>query len=610
MGNDDRKAAAHGRYPPGSHTPDGRSGLRAYLGRRGLFHLGVSWVLTAVALRLFSGVIPGFDVDGWDSAFAGAAMIGILNALLWPLLIRLTLPITVVTLGLGAIVMNGLIVWLAADLVDFTVDTIWEGILVAIGITLVTTAITALFGIDDDDAYFRGVIRRAARRHGAISSDVPGVLILEIDGLAHDVLARAMRNGDAPTMSRWLHTGTHRLLEWETDWSSQTGASQTGLLLGSNEGIVAFRWWDKGLGKAVSSSAVRDVMAIEEKLSNGKGILFEDGASRANMYSGDAPHSLLTISTVLRRDRGGKLGQDYFAYFASPYNLVRTLILVIAELVREPYQAAQQKRLDVLPRVHRGWFPYPAMRAWMTIVQRDLQVQAIIGDVYAGRPVVYSTFSGYDEVAHHSGIERRETLDVLRRLDRQFARIELVTLDAPRPYELVVLSDHGQSQGATFKQRYDQTLEELVRSACGTEAVESSAQGTEGFSYLSAAATEAAAGSGVVASSVRAATRKTHVDGAVVLGEEERERQREGTKPRELPEVVVMASGCLGLVYFPREPGRVTLERLVRALPDPRSDPSRPSGNRLPARPLRPGRCDGRRCAWDELPRSRPDRRR
>ena len=108
-----------------------------------------------------------------------------------------------------------------------------------------TTAITALFGIDDDDAYFRGVIRRTARRHGAISSDVPGVLILEIDGLAHDVLARAMRNGDAPTMSCWLHTGTHRLLEWETDWSSQTGASQTGLLLGSNEGIVAFRWWDK-----------------------------------------------------------------------------------------------------------------------------------------------------------------------------------------------------------------------------------------------------------------------------------------------------------------------------------------------------------------------------
>ena len=175
------------------------------------------------------------------------------------------------------------------------------------------------------------------------------------------------------------------------------------------------------------------------------------------------------------------------------------------------------------------------MRAWMTIVQRDLQVQAIIGDVYAGRPVVYRP-SRATTRSRTTRNRRRETLDVLRRLDRQFARIELVTLDAPRPYELVVLSDHGQSQGATFKQRYDQTLEELVRSACGTEAVESSAQGTEGFSYLSAAATER---DPVSWRRARAATRKKHVTRAVVLGEEERERQ--DTKPRELPEIVVMA---------------------------------------------------------------------
>ena len=63
------------------------------------------------------------------------------------------------------------------------------------------------------------------------------------------------------------------------------------------------------------------------------------------------------------------------------------------------------------------------MRAWATVVQRDLQVAAVVGDVLAGRPVVYTTFLAYDEVAHHSGIERADALAVLRDLDRQIARI-------------------------------------------------------------------------------------------------------------------------------------------------------------------------------------------
>ena len=155
-------------------------------------------------------------------------------------------------------------------------------------------------------------------------------------------------------MARWINDGSHHLIRWECDWSSQTGAAQTGILHGTNEDIPAFRWWDKEAGREVSSSRPRDVAAIEERISNGKGLLYADGASRANMYSGDAPYSLLTMSTVLRRDRPGRIGSDYFAYFANPYNLTRTIALVIADISSELWQAAQQKRLDIRPRVHRG----------------------------------------------------------------------------------------------------------------------------------------------------------------------------------------------------------------------------------------------------------------
>jgi hypothetical protein len=207
----------------------------------------------------------------------------------------------------------------------------------------------------------------------------------------------------------------------------------------------------------IASSKPKDVTELERRISDGRGLLYADGASRANMFSGDAEHSMLTISTVLDRRRG-RAGQDYFTYFANPYNLSRTVLLTVADIVQELWQQLQQKRLEIEPRVHRGFFPYAFMRAWMTVVQRDLQVEALFGDIFAGRPVVYTTFSGYDEMAHHAGVERSETLSILRKLDRQFARLAPGVQEGQLPVQFVVLSAHGQTQGAPFRQRYGQTL--------------------------------------------------------------------------------------------------------------------------------------------------------
>ena len=71
----------------------------------------------------------------------------------------------------------------------------------------------------------------------------------------------------------------------------------------------------------------------------------------------------------------------------------------------------------------------------------------LIADIFAGRSVGYSTFVGYDEIAHHSGIERPETLRALSQLDQQFGRIVRAAETASRPYQFVVLSDHGQTDG-------------------------------------------------------------------------------------------------------------------------------------------------------------------
>jgi uncharacterized membrane protein YvlD (DUF360 family) len=523
-------------------------------------------LLDALTLLLLSEAMPGFVLDGAPAALGAAALIGLLNALIWPVVARFALPLTVLTLGGAALVLNGVLVTFAIDVLPGgEIEGVLEGVVVTIAMAGVTSIVYGLFAIDENEAWYRYVVRRQARRRKqAVRSEVPGVLFLEIDGLAHGVLHRALSEGSAPNLAAWLRSGTHRLERWETDWSSQTGACQAGLLHGSNEDMPAFRWWEKDRDAAIVTNHPRDAEELERRHSNGRGLLHAGGASRANILSGDAPHSMLTMSTALRRRR--PIGRDYAAYFARPYAVARTLVLVLADIGRERRAARSQVRDDVRPRIARSR-SYALVRAWGTVVQRDLQVAAVVGDVLAGRPAVYTTFLAYDEVAHHSGIERHDALAVLRDLDRQIARIATACAEAPRPYRLVVLSDHGQSQGETFRDRYGETLEDLVRSGCDPDSMVAAEGGDDdALSYMSAGLTEVARDDTMAAGAVRIATQGRREGGVVTLDPDAR-REVEGTHGQEIPEISVMASGCLGLVSFPREPGRVTLERLDTLYP-------------------------------------------
>jgi uncharacterized membrane protein YvlD (DUF360 family) len=523
-------------------------------------------LLDAAILLLLSALLAGFHLDGFGAALLAALGIGLFNALLWPLLARLALPLTVLSLGFAALLLNGLLVTFAIDLVPGAeISGIGDGIAITVAMAALTAVAYSVLAVDEDESWHRNVVRRQARRRReAIESEVPGLVFLEIDGLAHDVLSRALEEGNAPTLAAWVQSGSHRLRGWETDWSSQTGACQAGLLHGDNDDMPAFRWWEKERGGAIVTNHPRDAEEIERRRSDGRGLLHADGASRANILSGDAPHSMLTMSTALRRRR--PIGRDYAAYFARPYAVARTSVLVVADIARERRAARDQVRRDMRPRIHRDR-GYALMRAWATVVQRDLQVATVIGDMLSGRPVIYTTFLAYDEVAHHSGIERHDALAVLRDLDRQIARIASARAQAPRPYRLVVLSDHGQSQGETFRDRYRQTLEELVRSACEADSVVAVERGDDdASSYLSAGLTEVARDDTVAGRAIRAATRERQVDGVVAVGAGRRQ-DMEVEHGDGLPELSVLASGCLGLISFPREPGRVSLERIEALYP-------------------------------------------
>ena len=402
----------------------------------------------------------------------------------------------------------------------------------------VSIALQVVVGANDDDTYSLRSIQRIARRSGErVVTDEPGILFLEIDGLALPVLRNAMRDGNAPTMARWLVEDTHALTEWETDLSSQTGASQAGILLGSNEDISAFRWVEKETGTLMTCSAPADCAEIERRRATGIGLLRNGGASRGNLLSGEADHLILTVS---RLEAEKKSNPGYRAFLANGFNVTRALVLFFWEVFLEITASARQRRRDVRPRGHRGGI-YPFLRAAMCVVVRDLIVYGVLSDMMKGRPAVYATFSSYDEVAHHSGLERADTLEALRKLDEQFARIDRARTYAARPYEIVVLSDHGQTQGATFKQRNGYGLDELVERSLANGKVAEVAGGDEQDAMVGHALGEA---TGRAPKKKRA---KNDVSGesAVVLG-----------------------SGNLGLIYLMEEQRRLTLEELDARHPE------------------------------------------
>ncbi|MEU6770720.1 phage holin family protein [Streptomyces sp. NPDC046759] len=538
------------------------------------------WAVSTLTMLALAALLPDFQLQSADgdsatriaiTAACGAGAFGVLSAVVWPLLVRLLLLVPALVLGLLVFFLNGSLLLLALRITpsghgEAAPET---AVIVAAVMSAVASATGAALAVRDDEAYRRRLHRLAAlrRRSGPPCPATPGLVFVQLDGVGHDVLVDAVHKGLMPTVGRWLGKGdgvrttgdgredipaagggpppaydgaspTHHLTPWRTDWSSQTGASQLGILHGSAFDVPAFRWYEKERGEVMVCNRPTSAAELQRRavLRTGDGgLLTVDGASRGNLFSGGAGEQALVLSIAARRrSRENRSRAGYFAYFSDPANAVRTALSFVAEVAREIGQSTRARIGGQRPRVSRGGL-YPLVRAFATVVERDVVVAAVMGDMLAGRTAVYADLVAYDEVAHHSGPHSRDAGKVLQRLDRCLALLQRVAEHAPRPYRIVVLSDHGQSPGETFRSRYGLTLGDLVRAGCGLH-VPRTAERTHSGAEARAA--------------VRAALRRPV---------EERNEQR---RPAPGSEPIVLASGNLGLVSFPGVPHRMTKEEI------------------------------------------------
>src|SRR5207253_3298406 len=101
-----------------------------------------------------------------------------------------------------------------------------------------------------------------------------------------------------PTHSRWMRGDSHRFVEWRAQSPATTPASQAGILHGRSDAVPAFRWYEKDSARLTVTNRPKDAAYVERGMTDGRGLLADGGVSIGNIFSGDAPVRLLTISAV------------------------------------------------------------------------------------------------------------------------------------------------------------------------------------------------------------------------------------------------------------------------------------------------------------------------
>lgn len=402
-----------------------------------------------------------------------------------------------------------------------------------------------------DSAYVVGAATaRTSRRLSRHAATDRGLLVIQLDGVGLPVLRRAIAGGQAPNIARWLGS-SHSLTGWWATIPCTTPATMAGVLQHSDDVVPAFRWWDRREGRLIAASNPADSHLVESRFTPGNGLL-QGGAAISTTYTGEAERGYLVISNATRITQMGS-GAGYLPFFIRPFLLPGALVMTIGEVLKELHQGRRQRIRGVEPRIPRKG-AYVFLRGLTNVLLRKLNLSLIAEEMSTGAPIIFVDFVDYDEIAHHAGPERPESMRSIEGLDGVLAALEDVARTVSTHYDLVIFSDHGQSLGVPFAdlvgRSFADHVADLMRSDDADASVLTNAEGGEDWGPINALLTS------VLGASARREER-------VVINSEPVDRDEVDM----LPEVVVTGGGNLGMIWFPRADSRPSLADIDAAWP-------------------------------------------
>ncbi len=376
-------------------------------------------------------------------------------------------------------------------------------------------------------------------------ASAPGLVMIQIDGLSHTQLSRALEKGNMPFLSNILKRERYRLHTLYSGMPSSTPAVQGELFYGVKCATPAFSFMDRKSGQIIRMFDPASAARVEHKLEEKGEPLLKGGSSYCNIYTGGAEESHFCPSSlgwgaVLRA--ANPLGLGFFI-LSNAYSFVRTAVLLVIEFFLAIVDCIRGlingrdlvKELKFVPT-----------RVGICILLRELITIGAKIDIARGLPAVHLNFIGYDEQAHRRGPSSIFAHWALKGIDDSIARIwRAAKRLARRDYDVWVYSDHGQEETLPYSREYGRTVEEAVADV---------------FEHLEDERTDVRLGGlrGIQSQRVRLLGGKRIQKLFAVHSEAEE-------KPKSL-QFAMTAMGPLGMVYTSRELVPAARDRIARQL--------------------------------------------
>jgi hypothetical protein len=286
----------------------------------------------------------------------------------------------------------------------------------------------------------------------------PGIVLLQIDGLAHEQLQQALANGSMPFLNSLISDRDYRLRPFYSGLPSATPAVQAELFFGVRAAVPAFRFLCRDKGEDCLMFNPLQVGEIARDLEEGYPGLLRDGSSYSNIYLGGAANARYCIENLephnlLNRLHPLKTLGIHLQHCGKLLRIVGLAVveagLALVDMLKGVIQHQQiGKEIKFVPS-----------RIWLCVILRELVRFWVKRDLHAGVPIICANLVGYDEHAHRRGPSSAFAHWTLAGIDGVirdiFTKADRVK---DRRYRVIVYSDHGQEATLPYQVATGQSL--------------------------------------------------------------------------------------------------------------------------------------------------------
>lgn len=291
----------------------------------------------------------------------------------------------------------------------------------------------------------------------------PGLVLIQIDGLARPQLERALKAGRMPFLKKLMEREGYQLHDFYSGQPATTPAVQGELFYGQKCAVPSFDFYDRQTCEIKRMFSAEPAVEVEERLkAGGKTPLLQGGSAYCDIYSGGAEEvHFCSVNAGLPSKRRAvhPLRRLLFGLWHC-MSIVRTAALVLVELV--------VALVDVCRGLARGHEIGPEFRAILSrvIVSVMLREMATIGasmDIARGLPIIHLNYLGYDEQSHRRGPSSRFAHWALRSIDNAIRQLSSAAgRSEARDYDVWIYSDHGQEHSHPYQHEHEKSVQDVI----------------------------------------------------------------------------------------------------------------------------------------------------